>query len=226
MPTQSLLCKTKHEAKGVAFLAAAESREERRRGERKAEEEGKRKGHKRKGKREQDRKGKEERREEMIGEEKKGEEEGKEQRGQERRGERKRERTGDRRGERKERRDERREERRGEEGLDLLHGELVRAHGDAVDELHGAPEAVELHALVHVHHAVAGQRAAPDGVVQEAAHARQDDLEHGQAAAQTLLGQQVPLAGNGYLLQTQVNTSHNNGDLQTVFTFELSPRSP
>lgn len=37
-----------------------------------------------------------------------------------------------------------------------LHGELVSAHRDAVHELHGAPQPVELHALVHVHDAVAG----------------------------------------------------------------------
>lgn len=87
--------------------------------------------------------------------------------------------------------------------LYLLDGELVRADGDAVDKLHGAPQTMELHALVHVHDAVAGQRAAPDGVVQEAAHARQDHLEHGQAAAQSLLGQQVTLASDGDLLRAE-----------------------
>lgn len=38
----------------------------------------------------------------------------------------------------------------------LLHSELVRSHGDAVDELHRAPEAVEFYTLVHVHHSIAG----------------------------------------------------------------------
>lgn len=85
--------------------------------------------------------------------------------------------------------------------LDLLHCELVGSHRDAVHKLHGAPQAVELHALVHVHDAVAGQRAAPDGVFQEAAHPRQDDLKHGQAAAESLLGQQVALASDCDLLK-------------------------
>lgn len=81
-----------------------------------------------------------------------------------------------------------------------LHGELVRSHGDAVHELHGTPEAVELHTLVHVHHAVARQRPAPDWVIQEGAHSGQDDLKHGQAAAQPLFGQQVTLPCDGDLL--------------------------
>lgn len=61
---------------------------------------------------------------------------------------------------------------------DSLHSELVGSHRDAVHKLHGAPQAVELHTLVNVHDAVAGQRPAPDRVLQEAAHSRQDDLEH------------------------------------------------
>lgn len=90
--------------------------------------------------------------------------------------------------------------------------ELVGAHGDAVHELHGAPEPVELHALVHVHDPVGGGRPAPDGVLQVAPDPRQDHLEHGEPTAQPLLGQQVPLPGDGYLLRrgttrgTQVRT--------------------
>lgn len=83
----------------------------------------------------------------------------------------------------------------------VLHSELVCSHGDAVDELHRAPQAVELHALVHVHHPVAGQGPAPDGVVQEGADPRQDDLEHGQAAAEAFFGQQVPFPRDCYLLR-------------------------
>lgn len=74
------------------------------------------------------------------------------------------------------------------------------AHRDAVNKLHGTPEAVELHALVNMHHTVGGRRSAPHAVLQEAADACQDDLEHGEAAAQTLFGQQVSLTGNGNLL--------------------------
>lgn len=83
----------------------------------------------------------------------------------------------------------------------VLHSELVCSHGDAVDELHRAPQAVELHALVHVHHPIAGQGPAPDGVVQEGADPRQDDLEHGQAAAEAFFGQQVPFPRDCYLLR-------------------------
>lgn len=76
----------------------------------------------------------------------------------------------------------------------------MRADGNAVDKLHGAPQTVELHALVNVHDAVGGRRPAPHAVVQEAADARQDDLEHGKAAAKALFGQKVTLACNGNLL--------------------------
>lgn len=76
----------------------------------------------------------------------------------------------------------------------------MRAHRDAVDKLHGAPQAVELHTLVNVHHTVGGRRPAPHPILQEAADACQDDLEHGKATAQTFFGQQVSLTGNGNLL--------------------------
>lgn len=84
-----------------------------------------------------------------------------------------------------------------------LGGELVGPHRDAVDELHGTPEPVELHALVDVHDAIGGWRAPPDGVLQVAPNARQDDLKHGQATAQALLGQQVALPSDGDLLGTE-----------------------
>lgn len=86
------------------------------------------------------------------------------------------------------------------EQLHSLHCELVCSHGDAVYKLHGTPEAVELHTLVHVHHAVTGQRPAPDRVIQEASHTCKDDFEHGQTAAKPLFGQQVTLTSDGYLL--------------------------
>lgn len=62
--------------------------------------------------------------------------------------------------------------------LHSLHCELVGSHRYTVHKLHGAPEAVKLHALIHVHHAVAGQRSTPNGVVQEDSHPREDDLKH------------------------------------------------
>lgn len=70
-----------------------------------------------------------------------------------------------------------------------LHCELVGSHRNAVHKLHGAPEAVELHTLVYVHHAVAGQRPTPHRVLQEASHTCEDNLKHGQTATQTLFGQ-------------------------------------
>lgn len=76
----------------------------------------------------------------------------------------------------------------------------MSAHWDAVHELHGTPKAVEFHTLVNVHHAVGGWGSTPHTVLQEATDAREDDLEHGKAAAQALFGQQVALSGNGDLL--------------------------
>lgn len=59
---------------------------------------------------------------------------------------------------------------------------------------------MKLHAFVHVHHAVAGQWAAPDRVIQVTADASQDDFKHGETTAQSLFGQQVTLASDGNLL--------------------------
>lgn len=88
-------------------------------------------------------------------------------------------------------------------GGHLLHSELVSAHWDAVHKLHGAPQAVKLHTFVHVHHAITGQRPAPDGVIEEPTDTGEDDLEHGQTAAQTLFGQEVTLTSDGNLLKEQ-----------------------
>lgn len=90
----------------------------------------------------------------------------------------------------------------------LLCCELVCAHRDAVDKLHGTPQAVKLHTLVNVHNTVGGRRSAPHPVMQETADARQDDLEHGQAAAKALFGQQVPLTRNGNLLEKNPQTQY------------------
>lgn len=82
----------------------------------------------------------------------------------------------------------------------LLCRELVCAHRDAVDKLHGTPQAVKLHALVNVHDTIGGRRPTPHPIVQETADACQNDLKHGKAAAKTLFGEQVPLTRNGNLL--------------------------
>lgn len=81
-----------------------------------------------------------------------------------------------------------------------LSCELVGPHRDAVDKLHGTPQPVEFDALVHVHDPIGGWRAPPDGVLQVAPNSGQDDFKHGQAAAEPLLGQQVPLPSDGDLL--------------------------
>lgn len=89
----------------------------------------------------------------------------------------------------------------------LLCCELMCAHRDAVDKLHGTPQAVELHTLVDVHDPVGGRRATPHPIVQETADACQDDLEHGKAAAKALFGQQVALTCNGNLLDKNPNST-------------------
>lgn len=69
-----------------------------------------------------------------------------------------------------------------------LCSELVGAHRDAIHKLHGTPEPVELHTLVHVHDPICWGWSTPDWVLQVAPNSCQDDLKHGQAAAQPLLG--------------------------------------
>lgn len=87
-----------------------------------------------------------------------------------------------------------------QQSSDSLDSELVCSHGDAVDKLHGAPQPMKLHTFVYMHHAVAGQRAAPDRVVQITTDASQDDFKHGESATQPLFGQQVTLTSDGNLL--------------------------
>lgn len=101
--------------------------------------------------------------------------------------------------------------------LHSLHGELVGSHRDAVHKLHGAPETVELHTLVYVHHTIGGQRPTPDGVVQEASYTSEDDFEHGQAAAKPLLGEQVALTSDGYLLQEKHTYSKNLQPIDSIY---------
>lgn len=63
------------------------------------------------------------------------------------------------------------------------------ANRNTVDKLHGTPQAVELHTLINMHHTIGRWRPAPNTILQEAADAGQDNLKHGEAAAQTLFGQ-------------------------------------
>lgn len=65
---------------------------------------------------------------------------------------------------------------------------------------------MELHTLIDVHDAIGGRRAPPDGVLQVAPNAGQDDLKHGQATAEPLLGQKVTLASDGDLLEMEGHT--------------------
>lgn len=90
-----------------------------------------------------------------------------------------------------------------------LSGEFVGPHRDAVDKLHSTPQPVELNTLIHVHDAIGGWWAPPDGVLQVAPDSGQDDFKHGQATAEPLLGQQVTLPSDGDLLgkEADVNTT-------------------
>jgi hypothetical protein len=83
----------------------------------------------------------------------------------------------------------------------LLHRKLVCPHRNAVDKLHGTPQPVKFHTLIHMHNPIAGQRPTPDGVIQKGPYSCQDDFKHRQATAQPLLGEQVPLSCNCNLLQ-------------------------
>lgn len=96
-----------------------------------------------------------------------------------------------------------------------LCSELIGAHRDAVHKLHGTPEPVELHTLIHVHDSICWGWSTPDWVLQVAPNSRQDDLEHGQAAAQPLLGQQVTFSGNGYLLKRRTTEETSDNVIQT-----------
>lgn len=58
-----------------------------------------------------------------------------------------------------------------------------------------------------MHDTISGWRAPPDGVLQVAPNAGQDDLEHGQAAAESLLGQQVTFPSDGNLLGQEGHVS-------------------
>ena len=60
---------------------------------------------------------------------------------------------------------------------------------------------MELCALVDVDDSVLWRLAVPDGVVEEALDAAEDHLEDGEAAAQPLTRQQVPLARDLRLLR-------------------------
>ena len=79
------------------------------------------------------------------------------------------------------------------------------SHRNAVDKLHGTPQSVKLNTVIHVHDPIAGQRPAPDGVIQKGPDPSQDDFKHGQATAETLLCQQVPLSCYRNLLQKGQN---------------------
>lgn len=85
-------------------------------------------------------------------------------------------------------------------GMHSLSCELVGPHRDAIDKLHGAPQSVEFDTFVHMHDAIGGWRAPPDGILQVAPNSGQDDFEHGQATAEPLLGQQVTFPSDGNLL--------------------------
>ena len=82
-----------------------------------------------------------------------------------------------------------------------LDVELVLPDGDAVDELEGGPQAVELGALVDVDHPVLRGFPVPNGVVEESLDAGEDRREDGEAAAEALPRQEIPFAGDLRLLR-------------------------
>ncbi len=88
----------------------------------------------------------------------------------------------------------------GQKRFFLLDCVLIRPDRDAVHELEGRPQSVELDTLVHVHDSVRRGRASPDGVVQEAPDAREDDFKDGEAAAEPFPRQQVAFFGDDALL--------------------------
>ena len=85
----------------------------------------------------------------------------------------------------------------------LLRSEVVFLERQGVDKLDGAPEPMELCALVHVHHPVDWLLPLPHRVVKETTDAGQHHLKHAQAAAQTLPRQKVALTRVGQLLWKQ-----------------------
>jgi len=98
-----------------------------------------------------------------------------------------------------------------------LDCELVLANRHAVDELDRTPQSVELCALVYVHDAITRSAAIPRWVLQVCLEPRQHDLEHRQAAAEALPGEQVSLAGDVGLLQ--------RGSLQIRWLFDILQKS-
>ena len=86
--------------------------------------------------------------------------------------------------------------------LSSLNVELVLAHRNAVNKLQRGPQSVEFRALVDVDDAIGRSFSAPNDfvVLQEGLDSLQDDLKDGEAAAETLPGQEVSFAGNLGLL--------------------------
>ena len=79
----------------------------------------------------------------------------------------------------------------------------------AVHKLYGAPQPVELVALVNVHHPIHRHLPAEDGVGEEALDATHDHLKHGETTAQALLSQQITILGIGHLLGRNTKLQFN-----------------
>lgn len=82
-----------------------------------------------------------------------------------------------------------------------LNSILVLPNRHAEDKLDGAPQAVKLRTLVHIHHTVGRRSTLPHWLIQESLDTRQQDFKHGQATAQTFPCQQVSLCCNVCLLR-------------------------
>jgi hypothetical protein len=97
--------------------------------------------------------------------------------------------------------------------LDSLDCEFIFTNRHAVHKLNGAPQAMELCALIHVHHAVGWGIAMPDGIIQIRLDPCEHNLKHGESAAEPLSGQQVAFSCYVCLLSTQTSVIKQSENL-------------
>lgn len=60
-----------------------------------------------------------------------------------------------------------------------LSSEFICSHRNTVDKLHGTPEPVEFNTFVNMHDTIGWGRATPDGVLEVAPNACQNNFKHG-----------------------------------------------
>ena len=96
--------------------------------------------------------------------------------------------------------------------MDSLDGDVSCGSRMAVGKLNGAPQPIELLALVHVHHPVDWRGPHPQVPVlhEYVTHSAEDHLEHAEGPAESLLGEQVAVPGVGQLLVGPVFGDHGH----------------